>query len=479
MHNFYQKQTIKNCDVLLIEPPPPGNKKVLRILGSIGTYKTNMAWPPLDLMIIDGLLSKEGIESFIFDANATSSNWEDVSEIVRRVRPRIVVFTTSTTTILNDLNTAKTVKSVSGSILTAAIGTHVMCLPEETLKISRDLDIAIFNEPELVILDLVRNGFSLSSTDGIYYRKDERIIKNPEHRQANNLDIFGISSHHKLPLSLYHDPLTERFPMSITYGGRGCINSCIYCCSPFYAPFRLRSTEIVIKELKQLVELGIKEIRFFDPGLTNDLVWAAKLFQEMIKEKIDLTFSCEARADRLNQEILSLMKEAGCRSVDIGAETGDEGIMETIKKNTSLALIEDAVKLVKASGLKVMVHFMLGLPGETKETVAKTINFAKRINPDFMAMGIATPHPGTPFYEFVKGKGYLKTSDWSNYDPIGKPVYDYPEISGDELFSSLHYAYRSFYLRPSYIFGRLNKIRNFKALRQEWRNFLGFLRQLS
>lgn len=477
MHNFYQKKNYKNCEVLLIEPPPPRNKKVLRILGSIGTYKTNMAWPPLDLAIIDGLLEKEGVDSFIFDANSTSSSWQDVADMVTRIKPRIVVFTTSTTTILNDLNMARVVKSVSGSILTAAVGTHIMCLAEETIKESRDLDIAIYNEPELVILDLVKNKFSLSSTDGIYYQESGGVFKNPEHVKTDNLDIFGIPSHHKLPLSLYHDPLTDRLPMTITYGGRGCINSCTYCCSPFYAPFRLRSTDIVIKELKWLVELGIKEIRFFDPGLTNDLVWAAKLFQGMINEKIDLTFSCEARADRLNQEIITLMKEAGCRSIDIGAETGDEAIMETIKKNTSLAIIEEAVGLVKSAGLKVMVHFMLGLPGETKKTVNRTVNFAKKIDPDFMAMGIATPHPGTPFYEFIKGSGYLRTSDWSRYDPMASPVYDYPEISGKEIFKALRYAYRSFYLRPAYILKRIREIKTLKVLKQEWRNFLGFLRQ--
>ncbi len=475
MHSFYKKQ--KACsaaEVLLIEPPSPCRKKVLRILGSIGTYKTDMAWPPLDLMIIDGLLSKEGIRSFIFDANSTGADWKDVEEMVRVVKPRMVVFTTSTTTILHDLDTAKVTKAVFPSALTAAIGTHVMALPEKTLKSAPELDAAVFNEAELVVLDLAKNDFDCANTPGVAYRKNGDVLRNSPHPNPENLDYLGFPSHHKMPLSLYHDPLTERLPMTLTYGGRGCINACIYCCSPFYAPLRLRSVEKLIAEFNRISSLGIKEIRFFDPGLTNNLVWAERLFAEMIRNKIDLTWSCESRVDRINPRLVKLMKEAGCRSIDIGVETGNADIMKNIKKNITLEQVETAVNTIKKAGLKVMAHFMLGLPGEAKKTVDETIRFALKLNPDFMAMGIATPHPGTPFYDFLKNNGCLKTDDWSKYDPMARPVFDYPRISGDKLYRSMHRAYRKFYLRPQYIINRLKKIESLEDLNRELRNLRGF-----
>jgi len=475
MHKFYRRQKIYPSEVLLIEPPSPHKKGVIRILGSLGTYKTNMAWPPLDLMIIDGLLNKEKIKSFIFDANGIGGNWEDIKEIVRLVKPRLVVFTTSTTTIIHDLITAQVVKKNFPDSLTAAIGTHITALPEETLKLSPYLDIAIFDEPEMVILKLLKNNFSLEDTRGICFRKNGTIYKNPSGGKLEDLDFLGFPSHHKLPLSIYRDPLTERLPMTITYGSRGCINSCIYCCSRFYTPLRLRSIEKIVEELKWIEDLGIREVRFFDLGLTNDLTWAKRLFEEMLRNRIKLTWSCEARVDRINREMVRLMKEAGCCSIDIGVETGDREILKRIKKNITLEEVEEAVRIIKREKIKVMTHFILGLPGENKETIRRTIQFALKLNPDFMAMGIATPHPGTPFYDFLKENGYLKTEDWSYYDPIKPPVFDYPQISGEEIYKNLQHAYRKFYLRPGYIIKRIKNINSLDKLIREWDNLSGFI----
>ncbi|MCM8798821.1 MAG: cobalamin B12-binding domain-containing protein, partial [Candidatus Omnitrophica bacterium] len=153
MYKFYSKEKISPSEVLLIEPPSPHRRGVIRILGSLGTYKTSMVWPPLDLMIIDGLLTKEKIKSFIYDAQGTGGTWEDIEEIVKLTQPHLAIFTTSTTTILHDLKTASVIKKISPSTLTAAIGTHVVALPEETLKIAIGLDIVVLDEPEIIILE--------------------------------------------------------------------------------------------------------------------------------------------------------------------------------------------------------------------------------------------------------------------------------------------------------------------------------------
>ncbi|MCM8784552.1 MAG: radical SAM protein, partial [Candidatus Omnitrophica bacterium] len=221
-------------------------------------------------------------------------------------------------------------------------------------------------------------------------------------------------------------------------------------------------------------DLGIKEVRFFDLGLTNDLNWAKKLFNEMIRNKIKLTWSCEARVDRINPEIVKLMRTAGCRSIDIGVETADREILKTIKKNITLEQVFEAVNIIKKEKIKVMTHFILGLPGETKETVRKTLDFVLKLNPDYMALGIATPHPGTSFYDFLEKNNYLKTKDWSKYDPLQEPVYDYPEISGKEIYKALSYIYRRFYLRPEYISKRIISIRNLRDFRRGVIDFLGF-----
>lgn len=464
-------------EALLVEPPAMTSFGSLRILGSIGTFKADMAWPPLDLMIISGLLEKHGVDSSIFDANTLRATFEDVRKRIEKERPKIVIFTTSTTSILHDLKVAQVVKDVSRDIFTVAIGTHVMALPKETLRESPYLDACVYSEPELPVLDMIKEGYRLEKVQGIAYRRDDDIIKNPPHPICQNMDDFGFPSHDKIPLKLYRDPLMRRNPMTITYGQRGCINRCTYCCSTFYGPLRHRTIDHLIKELKWIEELGVREIRFFDLGFTNNLGWAEKLLDRMKEEGVNLIWTCNARADRLPDEILVKMKEAGCHAISIGGESGDPTILRNVKKNVTPEVIASAVERTRKAGISPMVYFMMGLPGETRETAQRTIDFAKRLDPDIITFGVATPHPGTEFYDYVKEKGYFEDYDWSHYDPNKKPVFSYPEFSSDDIYATMKHGYQSFYLRPSYVLRRMVSIRTPLDVKNNFMNFVGFLRR--
>ncbi len=464
--------------ILLIEPPPTSDKGNLRTLGSMGTFKADMAWPPLDLMIISGLLDKNGYETSIIDANTLRFNFSYVKDFIKKKeKPDLVVFTTSTPTICHDLRIADITKEVSPDIKTAAVGTHIMALPAETLKENKNLDFSILSESEMVILELLNAGLNPKNINGIAYRLGDEIVKNPPRPLWHDLDAFGFPSHHKVPLKHYRDPMMKRSPMTLTYTERGCINACIYCSSPFYSKVRQRSLPVVIEELKWIVFLGIKEIRFFDCGLTNYIDRAETLFDEMIKEKIDLTWACNVRADRFPLFIAKKMKEAGCHTVNIGAESADLEVLKNIKKNITPDMVEQAVSTAKKAGLKALVYFMLGLPGETHESIKKTVNFAKKIGPELITLGIATPHPGTKFYEHLDDKGYLITKNWSAYDPIKKPVYNYPGLSGDEIEQARDIGYRSFYLRPAYILKRFFSQRKIMDVVNNFKNFVGFMKR--
>lgn len=464
-------------EVLLVEPPAVTNMGSLRVLGSIGTFKADMAWPPLDLMIISGLLKEHKIPSTIYDANTLRATFTDLSKKVQEEDPKMVVFTTSTTSIMHDAGVAKAVKEVSEDILTVAIGTHVMALPEETLKEYPYIDVCVYGEPELPVLDIIKEGYKLENIKGIAYRKGSDIIKTTPHTLCHNMDDFGFPSHDNIPLELYRDPLMRKSPMTITYGQRGCINRCTYCCSTFYGPLRHRSIDHLIRELKWIEELGIKEIRFFDMGFTNNLGWAEKLLDKMKVEGIKLTWNCNARSDRLPDELLVKMKEAGCHAISIGGESGDPAILKNVKKNVTPELIKSAVERTRRAGISPMVYFMMGLPGETRETAQRTINFAKEIDPDIITFGVATPHPGTEFHNYVKENKYFKNYDWSQYDPNKKPVFSYPEFSADEIYETMKHGYQSFYLRPSYVLRRMVRMRTPLDVKNNFRNFIGFLRR--
>ena len=463
--------------ILLIEPPPTSDKGNLRTLGSMGTLKADMAWPPLDLMIISGLLDKNGYETSILDANTLRLNFSQVKDCINNEKPELVVFTTSTPTIYHDLKIADITKEVSPDTKTAAVGTHIMALPAETLKENKNLDFSILSESEMVILELLNANLNPEDIKGVAYRRGDEIVKNPPHPLWYDLDAFGFPSHHKVPINHYRDPLMKRSPMTITYTERGCINACIYCSSPFYSKVRQRSIPRVIEELKWIVSLGIREIRFFDCGLTNYIDRTNSLLDEMIKEKIDLTWACNVRADRFPLDIAKKMKEAGCHTVNIGAESADLEVLKNIRKNITPDMVEKAVLTAKKAGLKALVYFMLGLPGETNKTIKKTVSFAKKIGPELITLGIATPHPGTKFYEYLDNKGYLVTKNWSEYDPIKSPVYNYPGLSSAEIELARDKGYRSFYLRPAYILKRFFSQRKIFDVINNFKNFIGFMKR--
>jgi len=177
--------------VLLIEPPPTNKFGNLRTLGSIGTFKADMAWPPLELMIISGFLKKHNISSEIFDGVTLKASFDDVKNIIKELQPELVVFTTSTPTIYHDIKIADIAKSVSPKIKTLAIGTHVMAEPEDTLSLTSNLDACCISESEPVVLNLVKSGFDFKNTPGLFYKEAGALKKNKPEPEVTDLDIFG------------------------------------------------------------------------------------------------------------------------------------------------------------------------------------------------------------------------------------------------------------------------------------------------
>jgi radical SAM superfamily enzyme YgiQ (UPF0313 family) len=466
---------------LLIEPPRVDEYGNLRIMGSIGTYKAKMAWPPLDMMIIAGYLHKNGFDATILDANALNINLEETEKFIKKESPDIVIFTTSTSTIFSDLKIADVTKKVNNDIKTVAIGTHVSAVPVETLNSNKNLDVVVMDsEPEKAVLSLIKNNLDFRKTSGIFYRKNKNtIIKNKPSIKVMNLDEFGFPSHDKIDLSLYNDPFQKRKPFSITYASRGCWHGkCIYCSCPFFfQPARMRSIENIISELEWIEDLGIKEIKWFDAEFNNFPNKTNEVLDKIIKKKIDITWSALARIDNLPMETIKKMKAAGCHTLHVGIESANECVLRNIRKNISLEQAKKTVKNIKSVGMNVVTYFILGLPGETRETMQQTLNFAKDLDPDATTFSIATPHPKTLFYLWLKKNNLLKSEDYSNFNPSMPPVYDLPNLKGEEIYKFMIYAQKSFYFRPSFILKRLVKIRSFREFINDVKTFNMLMRR--
>jgi len=468
--------------ILLIEPPavsPFGNQ---RIFGGNGSNKSDFRKPPLDLMMISGYLRKEGYDNDLLDANASRRTIDDVKEIIKKTLPDVIFFSTSTCTIYKDLLVAKVAKEADRSIVSIAIGTHVMALPDETLRSSSDLDAVIYSsEWEQAALNAAKNLSDLKKAKGIIFRdSDGTIVKTSIQPPLVDLNDLGFPAHDKLEQELYGDPTSKRSPKTMVMGQKACINNCSFCCQPafFGAPeLRKRSVEYFLEELKWVQKLSFKEVMFNDATLTADTDWASSLFEGMIRSNIDLTWNCSTRAERVDHEILRLMKKAGCHTIALGMESVDPVVLKNIRKNINPEQIREAVSLIRESGMNTIFFCVVGFPGETKDSIKRTISFLSSLDTTYITLGIAVPAPGTDFFRYVEEKNYLLTKDWSLYDPMKKPVFSYPQLSSEEIAYYSRYGLRQFYLRPKYILNRLKTVRNVSEITNYFHNFIGFMRR--
>ncbi len=469
----------KKIKIVFIEPPQSELGNISRFYGSFGTSKADFIWPPIELMSIAGYVRQFGIETLIYDAGGLKKTSDEVKNFIASEKPDIVVFSTSTTTIYSDLITAKITKEISKDIITVAVGSHIMALPEETLKLSLDLNAAVYSDDEeIVVKNLAESKEDLSKVDGICYRDSSgEIKKNPPQKIKPNLDELGFPAHDLVKKEMYYDFMMKKSPLALVMAQRGCINKCTFCICPVLYQYRERSVGHVIKELKWIKELGYKEFKFINAGISYNFKWINNLLDEMISNHLDLSWWTNARADKLTPELLEKMKKAGCHTLAIGMESADPTILKNVGKNITPKQVKDAVLLIKKLKMRVVVYFIFGLPGETKESIKKSIKFAKSLPADFVTMGVAQPLPKTKFYEFLKQNGLLLTDDWKKFDPVGPPIYEYLHLSKKEIYEAARRGYREFYLRPIYIIKKVSEVRSFRDFKIGLNNFIALIKK--
>jgi radical SAM superfamily enzyme YgiQ (UPF0313 family) len=470
-------------ECILIEPPIFGSKfGVMRQIASIGTFKSKVAYPPLDLMIISGLLNKHNISNKIYDSLNLKHNEEDIKKIIEKEKPRCVVFTTTAFTIENDVKIAEIAKSVDEKIITIPINIAMESSPYNLLEKFSFIDFVPFQDPELPVLHLIQNSYDGSKVGGIYWGKDGKIIKNKDGNLCFDLDSLGIPDHGEIiPYThLYEDYLSIKKPMTMTICSRGCKNQCYHCLTRYLNPLRYRSIESMEEEFNLIKKLGIKEIKFLDCelpfGNTPQIFdWAKKLFEMMIRNNYNFSWFCNARADCIPYDILKLMKEAGCHTICMGADSSSQEVLDSMGKNERVEDIEEAAENIKKLGMRLMTFVTMGFPAETKETMHNTINWIiHKIKPDITSFSLAVPIRGTVFYNYLKKKNYLRNiKEGPDWDPSRPPIYNYPNLSSQEMFKISVNAYRRFYLRPSFI---LKRLMNLKKLPFNISAFLYFLR---
>ena len=444
---------------------PPFLSKFSRNSRSPAVTVGGTLYYPIWLSYATGVLEKFGFDLKLLDAPADGLNYNQVSNYAKKFSPDLIVVDTSTPSIISDIKVANNLKNDVGSFVTL-VGTHVSALPEETLKSGRHIDAVVRGEYDYTIRDLAKildKGGELKSVLGLSYRKGKKIIHNPDRPFIENLDELPfVSSVYKKHLKITNYFYSSaNHPMVMIFTGRGCPFKCFFCNWPqvfLGRKYRLRSPENVVAEFEYILENlpEVREIGIEDDTLTADLGRAREICRLLIEKGISKKIKWWANV-RVNLDLntMKLMKKAGCRLIIPGYESGVQEILNRTHKGITLEQSLKFAKNAKKAGLLVHGCFIIGLPGETKKTVKKTIEFAKRLDPDDAQFFPLIVYPGTEAYEWAKKNNYLVTEDfskWSTHEGWHDCVISRPGLTNEELLELCNKAKIEFYLRPKFFF---------------------------
>ena len=445
--------------VLLVNPPQvfyPGSEQPAGNL-------------PIGLMYVAAVLDKAGYKTEILDAfmadcafqkNDKSINvgipYSQLEAEIRSRKPDIVgISGPFTCQIENSIKTSTLVKEVDSSILTVVGGPHVTTVPQEFLEEATNVDIAVVGEGEYAMLDIARyfeGSKPINEIKGIAYRKNGNILVNPPRPFLENLDELPYPAYHLVDMEKYLGPkkigyrsFQDRAISMIT--SRGCPFNCCFCAVHLHMGqgFRAHSASYVLDHIQYVVEkFKVKNIFFEDDNLTLDLKRFEAICDGIIERKIKIGWETPngVRADCLNLNLLKKMKQSGCRSVFVGVESGDQQILDNvICKSLDLNRVVEFAKNSKTIGLKTGAFYIIGFPGEKKENMQKTVDFALKLKRDYdvgMHLFIATPSFGTRLYEECSKKGYIQEDlSWNAFaqarQPKGMPLISTEDFTPSEV----------------------------------------------
>jgi len=367
---------------------------------------------PMGIAYIAGVLEHDGNEVQILDLLVSRYSKEKITSKIAEYQPDIVGVTSVTMNYPIASQIIKHCKSVNEDIITVIGGPHVTFCSVETLNEAPWIDIVVRGEGEQTMLDIV-GGKKLDDIDGIAFRSDG-IKLTGERRLIQDLDELPLPARHLFPLSRYHALDVH----ASVIAGRGCPFNCIFCVGSKMGGrrARYRNPKLVVDDVEQALACGFKEVNFEDDLLTLNHRHVYALCDEIIARGLKFNWSVFSRADTVNLEVLRRMKEAGCTWMLYGVESGNQQILDIVKKKITLEKIREGVRLGKEAGINVMASFIIGLPGETKETLKETDRFAQELEASY-GFNVLSPFPGTEVREKAEEYGIeILTNDWSKYD---------------------------------------------------------------
>ncbi|GFE94990.1 MAG: hopanoid biosynthesis associated radical SAM protein HpnJ [Gluconobacter sp.] len=421
--------------------------------------------------------------SRLIDAPPAKMGMDPILEDVKN--RDLVVMHTSTPSFASDVRVAQMIKDANPKIMIGMVGAKVAVQPDESMRQGSPIDFVARNEFDFTIKEIAE-GKPLAEVDGITWRNaDGEIIANKERAMIEDMDSLPfVTEVYKRDLNINDYFIGYlKHPYISIYTGRGCKSRCTFCLWPQTVGghrYRTRSPEHVAAEIRLAKQYfpEVQEFMFDDDTFTDDLPRAEAIAREM--GKLGVTWSCNAKAN-VPYDTLKIMKENGLRLLLVGYESGNQQILHNIKKGMRVEVAKEFTKNCHKLGIKIHGTFIVGLPGETKETIQETIAFAKEINPHTLQVSLAAPYPGTALHKQATENGWLNVDAAELIDENGVQIapLHYPHLSHTEIFESVEEFYRKFYFRGSKIASILNEmIRSPQMMKRRLREGVEFFQFL-
>jgi anaerobic magnesium-protoporphyrin IX monomethyl ester cyclase len=467
-------------DVLLVNPPSPDGGIWIRTQHRVGRRsREEMVWPQCSLAQLAALLHPD-YKVEVIDAIAERMGWQEFEKILREKSPRYYLTQVTAPTLTNDMYGVMLARGMGAK--TMAFGTHVTPMPIETMRDYPALDFVLRGEPELTLRELIdvlenrqdarpaqltelfRNtdpGWQpvpagegtrtdLSGIKGLIWRQAGEIKRNPDRPFLPNLDDLPVPMYGLLPLSKYRMPLMKG-AFSFVVTSRGCPAGCKYCIKhvSYQNSVRLLSPRRIVEEISQLYDFGIRNIHMYADLFTVNREQVMGLCELILKEGLKIRWTCNSRVDYVDSEMLKMMGRAGCWMISWGIESGNEQILRKAAKGANPKKAHQALTWARAAGIKNWGYFIIGLPGETVETIRETIDLAKTLPLELALFHIAAPYPGTPFFfEVIENGWFREGTQWEQVDMDKGTVLQYENLSAEDLIYWQKRAFREWAFRP-------------------------------
>ncbi|MCK5512224.1 MAG: radical SAM protein [Thermodesulfovibrionia bacterium] len=437
-------------------------------------------WQPLGTLYVASSLLKEGHD--VRFLNGAFMKHAEILKDVSIYKPEFIGIYSTTFGWNRAVQTASDIKSIHKGGFIAVGGPYPIAVQEKCLEDSTDIDSVVTGEGERTVvemLDRLSQGKSLAGVEGVVFRQGQEIIKNPPRPLITDLDsllfpareLLGDAKDYIPPPATY-----KRKPVAVIMTARGCNRRCIFCFQidkKRKSGIRYRSVENVIQEIELCLKQGYREIKFIDDTLAADYDRALQIAKEIKQRKLNFTWFASACVHQVDKPLLRAFKDAGCWAILLGAESGVQKNLNTIRKGITLEQTRNAVKEAQEAGLTVYTPFIFGIPGETFEEGLKTIEFACTINPDIANFHALTPFPGTELYDNIENYGSM-SFDLTDFTYQGVAFIPHT-MKREEIAELRQIAFKRFYSRPGYILRRICMLRNVNDIKAAAQGFMSLL----